>query len=78
MNLRQLAHSVSYAGIIRIRFQGFKARLPCLSREDPSTPFDCALIVSPGFPLVKKGLFKRARRVVSYRKRQERGNFHAD
>jgi len=38
-NLRQLARAVSYAGIIRIRFPGFKAPLPCLSRETPSTPF---------------------------------------
>ena len=65
MNLRQLAHSVSYAGIIRIRFQGFKARLPRLSRENPSTPFDCDHIVSPARSLVKKGLFKWARHMVS-------------
>jgi hypothetical protein len=37
MNLRQsAAQTVSYAGIIRIRFQGFKARLPRLSRKPPA------------------------------------------
>ena len=64
MNLRQLAHSVSYAGIIRIRFQGFKARLPCLSRENPSAPYDCVRIVSPAGTLVKKGLFRCAGNMV--------------
>ena len=65
MNLRQaFAQTVSYAGIIRIRFQGFKARLPCLSRKHPAPPFDCVCIVALYIGIVKKGLFIQGGSVV--------------
>jgi len=43
----------SYAGIIRIRFHGFSARLRRLSRETPAPIFLVAAIIDRGAAIVK-------------------------
>lgn len=49
---------VSYAGITRIRFQGFRARLLCLSRENPAP----LLFLYSRIVTLRSGLVKWQRR----------------
>jgi len=40
-----IVHRASYAGIIRIRFEGFRGRIPFSQPGIPSSPFSIVIIV---------------------------------